>query len=137
MSSQAEKMRSISTNASWWATPDRFELIQLPNIEAAEGIEERDRSMAEGGWIVLSAAVGAAGSIITTWLNALFAKGRPDYFDKIAVQVLKTELKGKGERSVKELANIIGLPEKETKELLLIAGATGNKEQPLLWAIRK
>jgi len=93
--------------------------------------------MAEGGWIVLSAAVGAAGSIITTWLNALFAKGRPDYFDKIAVQVLKTELKGKGERSVKELANIIGLPEKETKELLLIAGATGNKEQPLLWAIRK
>jgi hypothetical protein len=130
-------MRSISTNASWWATPDRFELIQLPNIEAAEGIEERDRSMAEGGWIVLSAAVGAAGSIITTWLNALFAKGRPDYFDKIAVQVLKTELKGKGERSVKELANIIGLPEKETKELLLIAGATGNKEQPLLWAIRK
>jgi hypothetical protein len=26
--------------------------------------------MAEGGWVVLGAAVGTIGSILTTWLNA-------------------------------------------------------------------
>jgi hypothetical protein len=48
--------------------------------------------MAEGGWVVLGAAVGTIGSILTTWLNAWLAKKPPDYFDKKAMDLLRAIL---------------------------------------------
>lgn len=92
--------------------------------------------MAGGGWIVLGAAVGATGSIVTTWLNAWFARGRPDYFDNIAIKVLKNELADEHLHNIERLANRVGLNQKETKQLLLIAGAKGNADNPQLWGFK-
>ncbi|HZL41328.1 MAG TPA: hypothetical protein VFC45_13745 [Pseudolabrys sp.] len=85
--------------------------------------------MAEGGWVVLGAAVGTIGSILTTWLNAWLTKKAPDYFDKKAMDLLTSILKSSSEpwHNIKELANVIGLTPDETKQLLLLIGARVTK----------
>lgn len=115
---------------------DRASTLQFISIANMASGQNGEGLMADGGWIVLSAAVGAAGSIVTSWMNAWFSRGRPDYFDKIAIKILKRELEDGTEHSLRELSNLIGLHDKETRELLLISGATGNKNDSTRWAIR-
>jgi len=67
--------------------------------------------MAEGGWVVVGAAVGIIGSILTTWLNAWLTKKAPDYFDKKAMDLLRTILADGDDpwHNIKDLTNAIGL----------------------------
>lgn len=48
--------------------------------------------MAEGGWVVLGAAIGTIGSVVTTLLNAWMTKDKPDYFDRRAMSILRSVL---------------------------------------------
>jgi hypothetical protein len=93
--------------------------------------------MAEGGWVVLGSADGTLWSILTTWLNAWLIKEAPNYFDKKAMAPLKEILeKGPKWRESSYLANIIGLSHEDTKQLLLLIVARGNRSHPNRWGLK-
>jgi hypothetical protein len=96
-----------------------------------------ERTMAEGGWVVLGAAVGTIGSILTTWLNAWLTKGAPDYFDKKAMDLLRTILKDSDEpwHNIKNLTNAVGLTPEDTKQLLVLIDARGHYSGSGAWAL--
>lgn len=93
--------------------------------------------MAEGGWVVLGAVIGTAGSILTTWLNAWLTKKGPDYFDKTAMDLLEQILKDSDHpwHNIKELSNAVGLSQDDTKQLLLLVGARGHYSGSGAWAL--
>ena len=71
--------------------------------------------MAEGGWVVLGSAIGTAGSILTTWLTAYFAKPKLDPWDSMAMRLLEAELKLHKWCDIKSLSNLIGLEPSVTR----------------------
>jgi hypothetical protein len=91
--------------------------------------------MAEGAWVVLGAAIGVAGSLLTTGLNAWIARHNDlDRYDKAAMKLLTQMLeKGRNWRTLKTLSNVIGASENDTKELLLILGARASETNQELW----
>ena len=92
--------------------------------------------MAEGAWVVLGAAIGTAGSILTTWLNARLGRPTPDPYDVQATALLKSMLeKGPNWRNINTLANVIGADNKLTKEFLLALGARGSETNGDLWGL--
>lgn len=93
--------------------------------------------MAEGGWVVLGAAVGTLGTVITTVLNAWLAKSKPDYFEKRAMKLLNSVLSQSEApwHSLSHLSNIVGLNPKDTRELLLMIGARGHESGSDAWAL--
>jgi len=92
--------------------------------------------MAEGTWVVVGAAIGTAGSILTTWLNAYLSKDSPDPYDVQATALLKSMLeKGPHWRNINTLANVIGADNKLTKEYLLALGARGSETNGDLWGL--
>jgi hypothetical protein len=95
--------------------------------------------MAEGGWVALGAAIGAIGSAATTLLNTWLSersKGEPDHFDKIAMDVLKSILnEGPEWHYLDYLANVVGLPPEQTRELLLLVGARGHESGNGRWGL--
>jgi len=93
--------------------------------------------MGEGGWVVLGAAIGVVGSLLTTLLNAwLNPKHELDQYDKAAMSLLKSMLeKGQKWRTLTTLSNVIGANEKDTKELLLMLGARASESRADLWGL--
>ncbi len=92
--------------------------------------------MAEGAWVILGAAIGTLGSILTTWLNAYLSRPRADPYDVQATALLKLMLeKGPHWRKIGTLANVIGADEKLTKEYLLALGARGSETNGELWGL--
>jgi len=93
--------------------------------------------MADGGWVVLGAAIGTAGSALTTWLNAYLNRDKTQrVYDKAAMSLLKRMLEdGEPWQEVGQLANVIGLSPKLTMEYLVMLGARGNERTPSLWGL--
>ncbi|WP_316203595.1 hypothetical protein [Bradyrhizobium sp. SZCCHNS3051] len=92
--------------------------------------------MAEGAWVVLGAAIGAAGSLLTTALNAWLTSKNLDRYDKAAMKLLTQMLeRGHNWRKLRTLSNVIGASEQDTKELLLILGARASETNPELWGL--
>lgn len=93
--------------------------------------------MAEGGWVVLGAAIDTFGSVATTLLNGWLNKNKPDYFDQRAMKLLKAVLQD-GEypwHSIKKLSQVVGLFDEDTRQLLLLAGARGHESGSGAWAL--
>ncbi len=92
--------------------------------------------MAEGAWVVLGAAIGTVGSILTTWLNAYLTKKPPDPYDVAAMKLLKDMLeKERNWRTIDTLSNVIGADKQTTKEYLLAIGARGSETDANLWGL--
>lgn len=97
--------------------------------------------MIDAEWAALGTAVGgaigASSSIVTTWLNARLTRSDADAkYDAAAKDLLKRKLvTGDQWQSVKELANIIGLDEKTTKEYLILLGARGSEKDGTRWGL--
>jgi hypothetical protein len=92
--------------------------------------------MADGGWVVLGAAVGSLGTLLTTWLNSWLSSNRLDPYDKAAMSILKKKLELGGTwKPLQSLANVIGASEKDTKELLLMLGARAAEGNPDKWGL--
>ena len=92
--------------------------------------------MSEGAWVALGAAIGVAGSILTTALNAYFAQEKPDRYEVAASKLLKEMLeKGNKWRPLPTLAAVIGASEQDTKEMLLMLGARASDRNPELWGL--
>lgn len=93
--------------------------------------------MDAGGWVVVGALIGSVGSIVTTWLNAwLNRENQLDKYGKAAMKLLTDMLsKGPEWRTLTVLANVIGANHKDTKELLLMAGARASETNPDLWGL--
>ena len=101
------------------------------------GAQPQGESMAEGAWVVLGAAIGVVGSLLTTGLNAWLARRNDlDRYDKAAMKLLTQMLeKGRNWRTLKTLSNVIGASENDTKELLLMLGARASETNPELWGL--
>ena len=94
--------------------------------------------MAEGGWVVLGAAIGTIGSVVTTLLNAwLSNKDKPDKFDQRAMKVLKAALSESEHpwHSVGSLSHLVGLSPGDTRQILLLVGARGHESGSDAWAL--
>jgi hypothetical protein len=92
--------------------------------------------VADGGWVVLGAVVGASGSLITTWLNSWLRGNRLSAYDKAAISILKKKLQLGGKlKPLVSLANVIGAEEEATKRLLLLLGARAAEGNPQLWGL--
>ncbi|WP_338826693.1 hypothetical protein [Bradyrhizobium sp. 27S5] len=93
--------------------------------------------MAEGGWVVLGAAIGTIGSVATTLLNAWLTKNKPDYFDQRAMSVLKAILTDSKDpwHSIQRLSRVVGLKDEHTRQLLLLIGARGHESGSGGWAL--
>ncbi len=92
--------------------------------------------MAEGGWVVLGAAIGSFGSILTTWLASYLGKKPPDPFDAAALALLRKMLEGEHQwRNIDTLANVVGLDNKTTKEYLVVLGARGSELDGKMWGL--
>jgi len=90
-------------------------------------------------WVAISAGIGAVASLATTVVGSLLKRPRPDYFDEIAKKVLLRQLKRSSSKwnKLSELRNTVGLSNEETKQILLMAGAVGKKDDPTLWGLEK
>jgi hypothetical protein len=90
-----------------------------------------------GGWVVLGAAIGASGSLLTTWLNSWLSQKDPNApYDAAASALLKAMLEnGPQWRSIETLANVVGLDKKLTKEYLIVLGARGSETDGNLWGL--
>ena len=68
-------------------------------------------NMAEGGWVVLGAAIGTIGSVVTTLLNAWLPKDKPDYLDQGPMKLLKAVLSDSKYpwHPIERLSHIVGL----------------------------
>jgi hypothetical protein len=84
--------------------------------------------MAEGGWVVLGAAIGTAGSILTTWLTAYLKKTEDDHYDAIAMQLLGEQLKLQKWTDIEVLKNMVGLNHDYTRQYLILLKARGSRK---------
>lgn len=93
--------------------------------------------MAEGGWVVLGAAIGTFGSVATTLLNAWLTRNKPDYFDQRAMKLLKGVLSESRYpwHPIGRLSHIVGLSHEDTRQLLLLVGARGHESGSGGWAL--
>jgi hypothetical protein len=124
---------TVSTNSAIWNSGTGK---ATPLGIATDSINTREEEMSDGGWVALGAAIGAAGSILTTFLNAWLNKKAPDKYETAASKLLKEMLeKGDTWRSLPILANVIGADHQDTKEMLLMLGARASETNPLLWGL--
>lgn len=96
--------------------------------------------MVEGYWLVLSTLgatiLGAILPLFRTWLNWYLKREGPDYFDKKAMHLLKIVLvNGPKWREIDYLSNIVGLSHQDTKQLLILIDARGNRQHPSKWGL--
>jgi hypothetical protein len=92
---------------------------------------------AEGVWVILGTAIGAIGSMATTFLNAWLTKDRPDYFDRRAMKLLTKILSESTApwHDIRTLSNVIGCSQDDTRQLLLMIGARGHESGSGAWAL--
>jgi len=89
--------------------------------------------MADGAWVVLGVAIGSAGSIITTWLNAwLSRQSQFPTYERTANKRL-TELLKEGPQKLGVFVNVVGMSPEETKQYLVCLGACGSKTDGDVW----
>lgn len=92
--------------------------------------------MSDGGWVALGAAIGTAGSILTTFLNAYLTREKPDPYEAAAKKLLKEMLeKGSKWKPLTGLMSVIGASEQDTKDMLLLIGARASERNPELWGL--
>ena len=93
--------------------------------------------MSDGWLAVIGTAVGAGGSLATTWLNAHLAKAKADPVAEARKKLLLAMLKDKRyeSRSLSTLAHVIGASEDVTKGLLLEVGARASQAGLPNWAL--
>lgn len=93
--------------------------------------------MDNGLWVVLGAAIGTAGSILTTWLNAhLGRKSKFPEYDRAVKALLVAMLSGEPKwRKIQTLASVTGLSEQDAKEYLIELGARGSETNGTLWGL--
>jgi len=92
--------------------------------------------MSDGGWVALGAAIGVAGSILTTLLNAYLNRPKEDVYEAAAKKLLRMMLEnGQKWQELETLKRVIGAPEKDTKELLLMLGARASTRSPTKWGL--
>lgn len=93
--------------------------------------------MDSGTAAVLGAGVGVLGSLLTTLLNAWLAQNGDKKYERQTISVLKEALiKGDKWQSLTMLSQLIGAPEKDTKELLIMLGARARQTQASMWGLR-
>lgn len=93
--------------------------------------------MGEGAWAVLGSAIGAFGSIATTWVAAHLSRRSefPEY-DKAANKLLMSLLEsGPPWRNLATLAAVTGMSEQDVKEYLVVLGARGSETDSKLWGL--
>ncbi len=95
--------------------------------------------MADGGWVVLGTALGTAGSVLTTWLNAYLLQDKTNkVYDKKVILLLTTMLEsGNNWHEFTELKRLIGAENKDVKEYLIMLGARGNEKNDTQWGLLK
>ena len=93
--------------------------------------------MGSGFWVVMGAAIGTVGSILTTWLNAhLSQKSKfPEYDKGVKALLIAMLTAGPKWRKIKTLAAVTGLSEQEAKEYLIELGARGSETDGNLWGL--
>ena len=81
--------------------------------------------------------VGGIMTFAATWLNAHLNRTRPNRADDTAKQLLKwmLEVNELRWRAIHTMANVVGLSEERTRELLLEIGARGSEANPELWGL--
>ncbi|HWA92453.1 MAG TPA: hypothetical protein VG889_20625 [Rhizomicrobium sp.] len=92
----------------------------------------------DSGWAaVVGSIVGGIGTFSATWLSAHLNRARPDPSTEAAKQLLKKMLQSRGFewRTIVTMSNVVGLPEAETRKLLLEIGARGAENDPELWGL--
>jgi hypothetical protein len=93
--------------------------------------------MDSGTAAVLGASVGVVGSLLTTWLNALLTRSGDRQYERKTMEILREALqKGENWQSLPSLAALIGAPEDEAKQLLIMLGARTRQTQPSMWGLR-
>ncbi|MGJ3649045.1 hypothetical protein ACLB0R_11295 [Sphingomonas sp. GlSt437] len=94
--------------------------------------------MSDGGWVVLGAAIGTAGSVATTWLTALLERRSefPDY-DKAVCDLLRKILSKPNDtwQNIQTLSRVTGLRDNDIKEYLIQIGARGSTKNGELWRL--
>ena len=81
--------------------------------------------------------VGGITTFAATWLNAHLSRARPNAANETAKELLKGMLgvKELRWRTIHTMANVIGLSEERTRELLLEIGARGSEKNSELWGL--
>jgi hypothetical protein len=105
--------------------------------ELLERYRDRGMIMDSGTAAVLGASVGVVGSLLTTWLNAILTRSGDKQYERKTMEILREALqKGENWQSLPSLAALIGAPEGQAKELLIMLGARTRQSQPSMWGLR-
>jgi hypothetical protein len=78
----------------------------------------------DSGWsAVAGSLVGSIGTLGTTWLGAYLKRKRPSTSEKAAKELLRRALEERWFkwRSIRELANLVGVDEPTVRRLLLVS----------------
>lgn len=92
----------------------------------------------DSGWAaLLGALIGGMATLGGTLLNAHLNRARPDPADVAAKALLQQmlEVKKLHWRTLHTMANVVGLPDERTRELLLEIGARGSENNADLWGL--
>lgn len=92
----------------------------------------------DAGWAALGGSlIGGITTFSATWLSAHLNRTRPNAADEAAKALLKhmLEVKELRWRTIHTMANVIGLTDERTRELLLEIGARGSEVNPELWGL--
>ncbi|MCG2633005.1 hypothetical protein L6654_41310 [Bradyrhizobium sp. WYCCWR 13023] len=84
--------------------------------------------MAEGAWVVLGTAIGATGSLFTTWLTAYLKRTEDDFYDANAMRLLKKQLELKNWTDIETFEKLIGLNADFTQQYLVMLDARGSRK---------
>jgi hypothetical protein len=84
--------------------------------------------MAGEAWVVLGTAVGATGSLLTTWLTAYLKKTEDDQYDASAMKILEEQLKLHEWTDIKTFEKMIGLDRDNTRQYLILLKARGSRK---------
>ena len=93
--------------------------------------------MGEGLWVVLGTAIGATGSVVTTWLNSYLSRqSKYPKYDQAVKELLLAMLSQKQTwRELDTLMHVTGLNEKDTKAYLIELKARGSETNARLWGL--
>ena len=92
----------------------------------------------DSGWAALGGAlIGAITTLGGTLLNAHLNRTRPDPAEVAAKALLRQmlEVKELHWRTLHTMANVVGLSDERTRELLLEIGARGSENNADLWGL--
>jgi len=92
----------------------------------------------DSGWAaIVGSLVGGVTTFSATWLNAHLSRARPNPADEKAKRLLTDmlEVEALHWRTLHTMANVVGLPDARTRELLLEIGARGSEVNPELWGL--